>query len=83
MPSTAFTPLQVGDLTLSSRIVLAPLTRLRNHKDHTPSDLSAGYYTQRGSCPGTLLIAEGAGVNVAGCGWPLAPGMYTPEHVRA
>jgi len=34
--STVFTPLQVGDVTLSNRIALAPLTRIRASADHVP-----------------------------------------------
>ncbi len=34
--SIVFEPLQVGDLTLSNRISLAPLTRIRASKEHVP-----------------------------------------------
>jgi NADPH2 dehydrogenase len=34
--SIVFEPLKVGDLTLSNRIALAPLTRIRASKEHVP-----------------------------------------------
>ena len=43
-----FTPVQVGDLTLPNRIVLAPLTRSRaGQPGNVPTPLMAEYYTQR------------------------------------
>ena len=52
-------PLQIGNLHLKNRIVLAPLTRLRADDDHVPLDFVDEQYAQRGSVPGTLLISEG------------------------
>ena len=42
-----FTPLQVGRLTLSHRIVLAPLTRSRATKDHLPDQFLQDVSNQR------------------------------------
>lgn len=42
-----FDPLQLGDIVLPNRIVMAPLTRLRADPDHQPNDLMATY-THRG-----------------------------------
>jgi NADPH2 dehydrogenase len=81
--SVAFTPLQVGDLTLQHRISLAPCTRLRTHPDHTISDLAQEYYAQRASYPGTLLISEGNNISAAAGGWAFVPGCYTAKHVEA
>ncbi len=81
--SVAFTPLQIGDLTLSHRIGFAPLTRLRTHADHTISDLAQEYYAQRASYPGTLLISEGNNISAAAGGWAHVPGAYTPKHIQA
>lgn len=53
-----FEPLVVGDLKLSNRLALAPLTRFRNSDSHAPKGPSAEYYAQRASYPGTLLITE-------------------------
>ena len=57
MPSTTvpalFQPIQVGDIKLSHRVVLAPLTRLRADSAHVPTDMVQEYYVQRARVPGT------------------------------
>ena len=53
-----FQPAKVGDVTVSHRVVLAPLTRCRANNKHAHTDLAVTYYSQRGSVPGTLLITE-------------------------
>ncbi|KAF8865867.1 FMN-linked oxidoreductase [Acephala macrosclerotiorum] len=92
--SKVFTPLAIGNgtLTLSHRIVLAPLTRNRGlplKPNATPSDpnrvwypdpLMVEYYTQR-TTPGGLLISEGLPPNLVGNGMPGVPGIFCPEQV--
>lgn len=56
--SVIFQPIKVGDMNLSHRIVMAPLTRHRSDKTHTHTDLNVTYYSQRACYPGTLLITE-------------------------
>lgn len=56
-PKKLFTPLRVGDITLSHRAVQSALTRARNGPDG-PTDLAVEYYTQR-TTPGGLQISEG------------------------
>jgi len=51
-----FKPLQMGDLTLPNRILMAPLTRSRAEDGHLPGSLIAEYYAQRASAG--LIIAE-------------------------
>ncbi len=43
----------LGDLTLSNRMVMAPMTRCRALKGNVPGPLSVTYYRQRAS-PGSL-----------------------------
>ena len=57
-----FRPIKIGDITLKHRVVLAPVTRVRNTVENVPTDLSVEYYTQRGSTPGTLLITEATAI---------------------
>jgi hypothetical protein len=52
-----FTPLQVGNMSLSHRVVMCPLTRTRC-PNSLPTPLVAEYYSQRAT-PGGLLISEG------------------------
>ena len=59
---TLFSPIRVGPLMLSHRVVMAPLTRLRSKvPGDVPVDLMAEYYAQRAS-EGGLIISEGATV---------------------
>ena len=72
--SKLFQPVQVGDLQLSDRIVLAPLTRFRASDAHVPGPLAAEYYAQRASNPGTLLVTEGTFPSAQAGGYPNIPG---------
>lgn len=81
--SALFTPLQVGRLTLSHRIVLAPLSRSRANKDHVHTNLGVQYYGQRSAFPGSLLITEGAVIHPAAGVWVHAPYIYTDAQVKA
>ena len=74
-----FQPLQLGSVTLSNRIVMAPLTRMRAGAGNAPTERNALYYAQRSSAG--LIIAEGTAVSQQGQGYPDAPGIYTAEQV--
>lgn len=45
--SSLFEPLQVGQLTLQHRVVMAPLTRYRADENHIHGDMAVQYYSQR------------------------------------
>lgn len=47
MKNSLHTPLQMGDLKLANRMIMAPLTRTRAGKSHIPNALMAEYYAQR------------------------------------
>ena len=72
--SNLFQPVQLGDLQLLNRIVLAPLTRLRANDAHVPGRLAAEYYAQRAGTPGTLLVTEGTLLSAKAGGYPNVPG---------
>src|SRR5664279_98951 len=74
-----FSPLQIGAIQISNRIVMAPLTRMRAGADNVPSALNAEYYAQRATAG--LIIAEGTAVSQQGQGYPNAPGIYTAEQI--
>ncbi|KAH9940723.1 NADH:flavin oxidoreductase/NADH oxidase [Epithele typhae] len=78
-----FQPTKVGDITLAHRVVLAPMTRLRNTDAHVPTVLGLEYYRQRASVPGTLLITEAAYIAAQAGGQPNAPGIYNAEQIAA
>ncbi|KAG4065389.1 hypothetical protein HA402_002787 [Bradysia odoriphaga] len=78
---TLFSPITVGNHDLNHRIVLAPLTRLRNTEDGIPQDQCVEYYRQRTTKNG-LLISEGTFISPANNGYPFAPGIYTDSQVE-
>ena len=51
-----FSPVEIGPLRLSNRVVMAPLTRSRAGPGNTPNKLNALYYAQRASAG--LIISE-------------------------
>jgi NADPH2 dehydrogenase len=81
--SALFTPLQVGRLTLSHRIVLAPLTRARATKDHVHTQLGVEYYSQRSAFPGSLLVTEATLIHPAAGALHNIPHIYTDAQVQA
>ncbi len=78
--ASLFDPYRLGDMTLSNRIVMAPLTRNRALSGNVPSPLAAEYYAQRASAG--LIISEGTPVCVEGHGYQDTPGLYTEAQVE-
>ncbi|KAI0744231.1 NADH:flavin oxidoreductase/NADH oxidase [Daedaleopsis nitida] len=78
-----FQPIQVGDMNLAHRVVLAPLTRLRADAEHVPTELTVEHYKQRSSVPGTLLITEATIIAPEAGGMPHAPGIWNDAQVAA
>jgi N-ethylmaleimide reductase len=74
-----FEPIQVGDLTLPNRIVMAPLTRCRTSEERVPNALMAKYYAQRAGAG--LIISEATSVTPQGVGYPDTPGIWSDEQV--
>ncbi len=74
-----FEPYELGALTLSNRIVLAPLTRNRAVAGFVPNELAATYYAQRASAG--LLIAEATQISQQGQGYQDTPGIYTQDQI--
>jgi len=78
--ATLFDPVRAGDLQLSNRIVMAPLTRNRA-PEAVPTALMAEYYTQRASAG--LLISEATAISQQAQGYADVPGLYAEEQVEA
>ncbi len=70
-------PLQLGDLQLPNRVLMAPLTRLRGTVDHIPTPIIGQYYAQRASAG--LIISEGVPVDPFGVGYAQVPGIWSRE----
>jgi N-ethylmaleimide reductase len=79
--SKLFSPIQIGTVDLSHRVVLAPLTRMRTDMPgNVPSDLMATYYRQRAS-QGGLLITEATYISPTASGGYASPGIVTDARV--
>lgn len=78
-----FEPIKVGNLELSTHIVMPPLGRLRSDAEGIPSDASRIYYAQRSATPGTLIIAEGLMISPSHGGFPNLPGLYTDTQIQS
>jgi N-ethylmaleimide reductase len=76
-----FESFDLGGIKLSSRILMAPLTRRRASRDHTPTAIMAEYYGQRAGAG--LIIAEGTSPSTDGAGYANMPGLYNTEHMEA
>ena len=76
-----FSPIQVGNMKLAHRIVLAPLTRYRANDAHIPTDLVVEYYKQRASVSGTLLVTEATFISPEASGMFNAPGIWSNDQI--
>ena len=78
--STLFDPIQIGDIPLANRIVMAPLTRNRA-LDALPNALMTEYYRQRSSAG--LIVTEASQISPMAQGYLDTPGIYSSEQVAA
>jgi N-ethylmaleimide reductase len=79
--SKLFSPIKIGAIDLSHRVVLAPLTRMRaDLPGNVPNDLMTKYYGQRAS-QGGLMITEATFVSQTGNGGYASPGISTDAQV--
>lgn len=73
--------LQLGDITLQNRIIMAPLTRMRSKQPgNIPYALNAEYYAQRAMAG--LIISEATQISQQGQGYPATPGIHSAEQVE-
>jgi 2,4-dienoyl-CoA reductase-like NADH-dependent reductase (Old Yellow Enzyme family) len=78
---TLFDPMQLGELHLPNRIIMAPLTRNRTSgPGRAPNSMMAQYYAQRASAG--LIISEATSVMPSGVGYPHTPGIWSQEQVQ-
>ena len=79
--TSLFDPIQLGDLQLPNRIVMAPLTRNRAVEGLQPGPLTVEYYCQRATAG--LIITEATQISPMGQGYLDTPGIYSPGQVAA
>lgn len=78
---TLFTSVQLGALSLSNRVVMAPMTRSRAGADGLPTDVMVDYYGQRATAG--LIISEGIAPSEDGRGYCRTPGIYNGQQIEA
>lgn len=74
-----FSPVKLGGIALSNRVVMAPLTRNRAGEGGVPQEMNMKYYEQRASAG--LIITEATPISPMGHGYPLLPGIYTDAQI--
>lgn len=78
--ATLFDPLQLGDIQIPNRVVMAPLTRMRSQQPgNIPHALNAEYYAQRAGAG--LIISEATQISQQGQGYPGTPGIHSDAQV--
>ena len=79
-PNALFSPYRLGDLELSNRLVMSPMTRSRAVEGNVPNPLAPTYYAQRASAG--LILTEATQVSPQGVGYIRTPGIHSAEQVR-
>ena len=74
-----FEPLQLGNMHLNNRIVMAPLTRNRAAAGGVPQAMNVEYYRQRASAG--LIVSEASPISPQGIGYPGTPCIYSAAQV--
>ena len=77
--SNLLSNVKLGNVTLTNRIAMAPMTRCRAI-GNVPNDLMATYYQQRNTAG--LIITEGTSPSPNGLGYARIPGLYSDEQVE-
>ncbi|MET0268953.1 MAG: alkene reductase [Sphingomonas sp.] len=76
-----FSPVRLGALRLSNRIVMAPMTRDRAGPGDTATALMTEYYRQRAGAG--LIVTEGTQPSRAGKGYWRTPGIHDAAQVES
>lgn len=79
MSNVLFTPVQLGNLHLKNRIVMAPMTRSRAI-GNVPNELMVRYYAMRAEAG--LIITEGVAPSPNGLGYARIPGIFSAAQVQ-
>jgi len=77
--NSLFSPINVGEIDLSNRIVMAPLTRNRAIAGQVPGPLTVEYYRQRATAG--LIISEASQISPMAQGYLDTPGIHTAEQI--
>lgn len=81
MTNALFQPLEMGDLMLPNRIVLAPMTRARTTQPgNIPNEMMAEYFAQRSSAG--LMITDATQISPQGQGYSFTPGIHSDAQIE-
>lgn len=75
-----FSQYKLGDIELSNRLIMAPMTRCRAI-DNIPTELMVEYYRLRATAG--LIITEGVAPSANGLGYARIPGIYSQAQIEA
>ncbi len=81
--TTLFDPIQLGDIPLATRLVMAPLTRNRASPGQVPNELMLAHYSQRAN-PATgagLIVTEATQISPMGQGYLDTPGIHSAAQI--
>lgn len=78
--ASLFEPIRIGDLELSNRVVMAPLTRQRAPEGRNPNARMVQYYRDRASAG--LILTEATAINPRGVGYADTPGIWSGSQVE-
>lgn len=74
-----FSPVSLGAIALSNRMVMAPLTRNRAGEGGVPQAVNVEYYEQRATAG--LIITEATPISLMAHGYPALPGIYNEDQI--
>ena len=75
-----FTEIQLGNVVLKNRMIMAAMTRSRATVSGVPTAIMAEYYAQRASAG--LILSEAINISAQAIGSPFTPGLYTQEQIE-
>ena len=73
-------PATFGELKISNRVIMAPLTRARAGDVRVPNDLMREYYVQRATAG--MILTEATSITPMGVGYADTPGIWSAEQVE-
>ncbi len=74
-----FSPIGIGNIELSNRIAMSPMTRNRAFGG-VPNEMMRIYYNQR--CSAGLIITEGTNISTQAVGYIDTPGIFTSKQFK-
>ena len=79
--ATLYDKIKIGNLELTNRIIMSPMTRSRASDEGVQPDYAAKYYAQRSS--GGLIITEATNISPMAKGYVRTSGIYTAEQIAS